>query len=192
MPTHAELLKGLAEILLSPACQYIDFSYRGFRVNGRSYRAVVTAMLDDKIHLTVLKKPLKDGAIAAYGNDSNSIFFPPNFSFSAPTAAVVIVHECTHASFDVLYAGSRLHTLYNEAMAYLAMAVFNNFAPPHMQSPWPNFKGLWTAVAKAAPNVQKGAAIDEKMMKTITNELQKDPRFRRELERVPVIEFDGV
>lgn len=192
MLTHSELLKGLAEILLSPACQYIDFSYHGFRVNGHSYRAVVTAALDDKIHLNVLSKPFSDGAAAAYNGDSNSILFPPNFAFTAPRAPVILVHECTHASFDVLYAGSRMQTLYNEAMAYLAMAVFNNFAPPHMQYPLANFTGLWSAVAKAAPNVKRGVAIDEKMMQVITDALQSDARLRSELKRVPSIEFDGV
>ncbi len=192
MLTQTELLKGVAEILLSPACQYIDFSYHGFRVNGHSYRAVVSALLDNKIHIVMRNKPLNDAAAAAYNGDSNSILFPSNFSFTAPRAPMMIVHECTHASFDVLYAGSRLHTIYNEAMAYLAMTIFNNSSPPREQYPVANFTGLLTGVAKAAPTVKRGAVIDEDTMQTITDALQTDPRLQSELARVPYVEFDGV
>ncbi len=187
----SELLSGLAEILLRPACQSIDFSYHGFRVSGRGYRAVVSAASEGKIDLIVSSKPLNNGALAGF-DGNKTIIFAPDFAFSARRAEVIIVHECTHASFAVLYAGSRMSTLHNEALAYLAMTVYNRLAPPHAQEPWTDFTGLWTSALSAAQNIKRGAVIDEQTMKTITDGILRDPRVRSELARIPISEFHGV
>jgi hypothetical protein len=190
-PSQAELISGLAEVLLRPACQSIDFSYHGFRVNGRGYRAVVSAVSEGKIHLVISDKALRNNALAGF-DGVDTIKFAPNFTFSAPAAEMTLVHESTHASFAVQYPGTRMSTLNNEALAYLAMTIYNRLVPPTAQDPWTDFTGLWSSALSAAKNVRRGAEIDETTMKTITDGIMSDSRVQSELIGTPTSNFDGL
>ena len=126
--TKAELdaLRGrIGQILMSPQCQKVNFTFDSVYVDGSSFCYVALAGLSGsgfKVQVNAAQS-----SEAMYLPSSNTFVFKnAGYGSSAkPFEMMTIVHESTHALIDA--KKRRTLMLANEVCAYIAGALFNQF-----------------------------------------------------------------
>jgi hypothetical protein len=125
--------------LMSIRCQKIAISLDTLTITGTDYAYIALAMLerpDNVVGMSVRAE--NQGDASASMRPSNPAAGQPIAAFSIPIKPwfagtyheeMIIVHESTHASFEAR-TGLALRALTNEALAYLADAMYNNLGSP--------------------------------------------------------------
>jgi len=114
----------IVEVLLSPECQGISFSYRGCVVNAAQYRAVAEHVRRGRIGI-LPRRGNGVHATAAYSPTEDAVYVAEGFLLSPGALwelhAPVCVHEMTHAVLDQQRLGDRPY-LDSEIVAFVAEA----------------------------------------------------------------------
>lgn len=107
----------------NPHIAKINFAFGSLLVYPSAYqRDVADAIASEQIKIR-LRGPSSAAAGASYDVLYDSLELSPTFSSSSSSDQAFLVHECTHAHFDIQSLGpNSAHE--NEAAAYLAEAVF--------------------------------------------------------------------
>jgi len=115
----------------NPCINRINFSLGGLKVYPSAYQKDVADAVASGEILVRTKGPSGPGAGASYDRNYDSFELVPGFSISDPRHQAFLVHESTHAHFDIQTLGS--HSGWDEeAASYLAEAIFQECAgtPP--------------------------------------------------------------
>ena len=134
--TNQKLAKTVTGILRQPGIWKIGFDMHGLTVTGMRYSMVAKAVEDGKIECHVVdqlrsqdKDHLAPGmvTVARYSAELNAMIFPRETYGSAKVSEeTVVVHEATHAIFDLFAKSSDDRTLAmsDESAAVLAEALY--------------------------------------------------------------------
>lgn len=199
-----DLIGRMQTILMSDACQSIDFMYDGFHVDGSGFAAVALALAGaytmplhtDKDALRVLAPrtawPRSDqqrkGLTAMYAVNRNT-FLIPEFTYAMQQLSEqqLIVHECTHCLFDMV--SRRASEVNNEGAAYVAGAFFIlNLGKRTSEGPT-TVHGVAESIARrlaAAP----GATVTAAEMTAMRTAIFANPAYA-ELKKDPTRELVG-
>lgn len=118
-------------ILGTGACNRIDFQINGVRIYWPRYFAVATALAPSPVPGHGFR-PLRVGvtnmvlAAAQYRQSDNTFLFPNTTYGVTPFEQQTIVHEATHAAFDIFRSGMR--SIDEEAAAYIAETLFARYS----------------------------------------------------------------
>ena len=141
----AALVAKVSQVLLSQACQRIDFHWGKLHVTGKAYRAVVLALIDSRIDIFEADgadHTLDPDVGASYIGNPESIIIRPHLNAHTALNRRALVHEATHAVQDDQLNGEWVWRLDDEATAYIAEWLFVIHAsrdPDHLISnPDPN------------------------------------------------------
>jgi hypothetical protein len=134
--TNPTLVATLTQILRQPCVMKINFQLNGLLVNGERFGRVAQAVSQGLIACELLADyPLpkdeipKGGVIAAHYTTSHHVmlFERPDYAATGATSEeATIVHESTHAMFDLFAPGKNFTTLSidDESCAVLAAALY--------------------------------------------------------------------
>ncbi len=118
-----DLVAKVANVLLSPECQRINFRWGRLHVTGKAYRAVVLALANSRINLFEAdddEHKLADDVEAVYKSNSETMIIRPHRNLHKVSRRRTIVHEATHAVQDARLNGVWVWSLDDEATAYIA------------------------------------------------------------------------
>jgi hypothetical protein len=195
------LTAALIDILHSPACMAINFTWINQRINSSGYQAIAQALTDDRIGTA--SAVLANGALAGYvaANTAkplgNIFYFSPHFVALDPLSRVAAVHESTHAVQDATMAGSRIFTEDEEGAAYFAQSLFNIFSPSRLQYPQTRMtRPVWRVASSAAQNFASNPPNDRKVsddaIDDIVNALKSDPQIMAEIQGMNFVDEDDI
>ena len=91
-----DLVAKVANVLLSPECQRINFRWGRLHVTGKAYRAVVLALADSRINLFEAdddEHKLADDVEAVYKSNSETMIIRPHRNLHKVSRRRTIVHE---------------------------------------------------------------------------------------------------
>lgn len=126
--TQAELealRSRIGQILMSPQCQKINFTFDNVYIDGSSFSYVALSSLQKsgfKVQINATQS-----SEAMYSPNTNTFVFKKAGYGNAthPFEMMTIVHESTHAVIDA--KGRKTLMLANEVCSYIAGALFNQF-----------------------------------------------------------------
>ena len=133
--TNQTLATTVSRILRQPGMMKMDFNMHGLLVTGRFYGMVASAVEEGRIECLAVKDlpPQRPGqlapgtlATARYTRENNRMMFESENFGSKPSEEITIVHEATHAIFDITAPSKNHHTLAinDESAAVLAEALY--------------------------------------------------------------------
>jgi hypothetical protein len=194
------LVAKLSHVLLSQACQRINFCWRKLNVTGKAYRAVVLALNDSRIDIFEadgIDHTLDSGAEAAYVGNPESMIIRPHLNAHIAFNRRAIVHEATHAIQDDQLSNEWVWRLDDEATAYIAEWLFVIHASPNrdrlISKPDPNdaIELIAFEIAGALAN-KPGASPDPAAMRRLGDAIFHDPTYSVTMALHPWIRDDGV
>jgi hypothetical protein len=123
MSAEEDLKKRVINILRSPACMRIQFTFAGSTVMGYGYGYVADVMEQGGIRIGIANT---GGFTANYDHrDKTPIFvFSDPAMVSSPDGRATIVHEATHAVIDAVRMGRSINYGDNEVAAYIAEFIY--------------------------------------------------------------------
>jgi hypothetical protein len=128
LPAEEAVLIRISNILMSDACQSIDFRYAGFHLDWVNYTAVAlsAASPDPKPdRLRVIVGAFQDSTEASYDWRTNTLKLKAwSYGATVFSEKSTIVHECTHAAVDQQGSPKTISRVDNEILAYVAQALF--------------------------------------------------------------------
>ena len=119
-------------LLMSPACQNIDFHWAGIHVDGSGFSFIALAMLHNStqspgVHFKIAHQP--SGVGASYDPQNNTFsVLSASFASIDPWQKQAIVHECTHALIDARAGKRKTFSIHDEMAAYV-LALFLTSIP---------------------------------------------------------------
>jgi hypothetical protein len=118
----------IMNILMSEACQKINFTCEGITIDGAGYSFVALALVNKPSKLGGMRfaKDVAPDAEAMYDANTRTFYFKsPNYAMD-PTSeeGLTIVHECTHALIGAL-KGTKILRSTNETCAFVAEQIYN-------------------------------------------------------------------
>lgn len=122
-----EALRGqIVTILRSDPCGRINFTLGNLYVAGLKYRYVADLLANRKIGIDVDPALTGKGLAGRYNPLFDRLVFPwaALDGNNGDGKRGTIVHECTHASFDVSRSGITTRSLDDEAAAFIAECVY--------------------------------------------------------------------
>ena len=152
-------------LLMSTACQNIDFRWAGIHVDGSSFSFIALAMLNKAthspgIHFRVEHQPA--GVGASYDPQTNTFSVPStSFGSVSPWEKQAIVHECTHALIDATSGKRKTFSIHDEMAAFVAGALFNIYSAPNLTGPFPFVSPTGDTIGIAAHQVALGATSNK-------------------------------
>jgi hypothetical protein len=196
----ARLVAKVSHVLLSQACQRINFSWGKLNVTGKAYRAVVLALIESRIDIFEadgVDHTLDPNALASYLGNPESIIFRPHLNTHTVFNRRAIVHEATHAVQDDQLNGEWVWRLDDEATACIAEWLFVIHASPNpdrlISKSDPNDAIEATAVEIARALADKpGASPDPAAMRRLGDAIFHDPTYSVTMALHPWIRDDGV
>ena len=165
------------DILMSSACQQINFYWAGQHIDGSGFCYIALALTSGGIKVLEGTMPVNVGAF--YSPDKNTITIPSSFDFSVDSNKMSIVHESTHAIQDAEIKG-QLRGVDAEAAAFVAGALYIIYSGSSY-SPTPG--GTHPAFAIAQGIAQSisgnpGYAIDPTTMAPLRTAILGDPTYQ--------------
>ncbi|HWY84410.1 MAG TPA: hypothetical protein VNY10_21185 [Roseiarcus sp.] len=130
----AALVAKISQVLLSQACQRIDFRWGKLHVTAKAYRAVVLALSDSRIDIFEAdgaEHTLDPNVGASYIGNPESIIIRPHLNAHTALNQRALVHEATHAVQDDQLNGEWVWRLDDEATSYIAEWLFVIHASPN-------------------------------------------------------------
>ena len=171
----------IAELLISAPCQRIDFRWGAEHVMGAQYSALAMSLNGSSPHRLQEEIGHVEGGLARYIIGRNTIRVPMEGfgvgqSEYAAYERMSIVHECTHAVFDMARRHPTTNALSNEIMAYIGGALFNLNAgrPYHNQS-----DQLWVIADRIAAGIPPAGGVigPEADVLALRNAILADPTY---------------
>ncbi len=196
----ARLVAKVSHVLLSQACQRINFSWGKLNVTGKAYRAVVLALINSRIDIFEadgVDHTLDPNALASYLGNPESIIIRPHLNTHTAFNRRAIVHEATHAVQDDQLNGEWVWRLDDEATAYIAEWLFVIHASPNpdrlISKPDSNdaIEPIAFEIARALAD-KPGASPDPAAMRRLGDAIFHDPTYSVTMALHPWIRDDGV
>jgi hypothetical protein len=196
---QAYLRHSILTNLKSKAAQKIDFWCNGIHVDGGGFYAVYTSLITDLLHVSV-NRELAAKKIGQYSDATNTFYFArANFGDRDSTVAekALTIHESVHAMIDISFNSpegwgadvssghpsrdsTRYHpnlmTLQEEAVAYVAQALFIVNAIGHMDYQEPEL----IFAMRIADRIKDddGATVTDKEASDLLNAIGSDPQYQ--------------
>jgi hypothetical protein len=196
----AALVAKVSHVLLSQACQRINFRWGRLHVTGKAFRAVVLALIDSRIDIfeaNGVDHKLDPDAEASYFGRSESIVIRPHLNLHRISNQRTIVHEATHAIQDDQLSDVWVWSLDDEATAYIAEWLFVIHASPnpdHLRSkpdPKDPIEVIALEIARALAG-RPGASPDASAMRRLGDAIFHDPTYSVQMVLHPWTRDDGV
>jgi hypothetical protein len=197
---NARLVAKISHVLLSQACQRINFRWGKLQVTAKAYRAVVLALIDSRIDIFEadgVDHTLEPNAEAFYIGNPESIIIRPHLNTHVAFNRRAIVHEATHAVQDDQLSGEWVWRLDDEATAYIAEWLFVLYASPNpdrlISKPDPDdaIEPIAFEIARALAD-KPGASPDPAAMRRLGDAIFHDPTYSVTMALHPWIRDDGV
>ena len=194
------LVAKISQVLLSQACQRINFRWGKLNVTAKAYRAVVLALNDSRIDIFEadgVGHTLDPTAEASYIGNPESIIIRPHLDHHTAFNRRAIVHESTHAIQDNQLSGEWVWRLDDEATAYIAEWLFVLHASPNpdrlISKPDPDdaIEPIAFEIARALAD-KPGASPDPAAMRRLGDAIFHDPTYSVTMALHPWIREDGV
>src|ERR1700722_7299316 len=194
------LVAKISQVLLSKACQRINFRWGKLNVTAKAYRAVVLALNDSRVDIFEadgVGHTLDPTAEASYIGNPESIIIRPHLDHHTAFNRRAIVHESTHAIQDDQLSGEGGWRLDDEATAYIAEWLFVIHASPNrdrlISKPDPNagIAALASEIARSLAD-RPGAPPDPAAMRRLGDAIFHDPTYSVTMALHPWIRDDGV
>jgi hypothetical protein len=194
------LVAKISQVLLSQACQRINFRWGKLNVTAKAYRAVVLALNDSRIDIFEadgVDHTLDPDAEASYIGNPESIVMRPHLDLHTAFNRRAIVHESTHAIQDDQLSGEWVWRLDDEATAYIAEWLFVIHASPNpdrlISKPDPDdaIEPIAFEIARALAD-KPGASPDPAAMRRLGDAIFHDPTYSVTMALHPWIRDDGV
>ena len=194
------LVAKLSQVVLSQACQRINFRWGKLQVTAKAYRAVVSALNESRIDIFEADGAdhiLDPGAEASYIGNPESIIIRPYLDPHTAFDQRAIVHEATHAVQDDQLNGEWVWRLDDEATAYIAEWLFVIHASPNpdrlISKPDSNdaIEPIAFEIARALAD-KPGASPDPAAMRRLGDAIFHDPTYSVTMALHPWIRDDGV
>lgn len=139
------LVRKFATFLVGSNVRKVSFYFRGVAFGPAQYKYISECLAWSLSHsglfgglrgigVAIEKMPANTGA--QYEVDDNEIVVPHGGFGDSHIERMHIVHECTHACIDGLYAKQKIPRLYNEAAAYIAGGLFNVYSAASADGPF--------------------------------------------------------
>lgn len=192
------LRRRITELLTSSACQNIDFRWAAERIMGAQYTMLAISLNGSSQRRIQEEVGHVESGLAQYIIERNTIRAPWE-SFGAGEGQYAayermsLVHECTHAIFDMVRRHPTINALSNEMVAYVAGALFNlNSGRPYAN----DSDHIWKAANDVAVYVSRrgGGIIGPENAVSALREAILADRTYRHLKRNPHLTWrnDGV
>ena len=194
------LVAKISQVLLSQACQRINFRWGKLNVTAKAYRAVVLALNDSRIDIFEadgVGHTLDPTAETSYIGNPESIIIRPHLDHHTAFNRRAIVHESTHAIQDDQLSGEWVWRLDDEATAYIAEWLFVIHASPNpdrlISKPDPNdaIETIASEIARSLAD-RPGASPDPAAMRRLGDAIFHDPTYSVTMALHPWIRDDGV
>jgi hypothetical protein len=194
------LVAKISQVLLSQACQRINFRWGKLNVTAKAYRAVVLALNDSRIDIFEadgVGHTLDPTAEASYIGNPESIIIRPHLDHHTAFNRRAIVHESTHAIQDDQLSGEWVWRLDDEATAYIAEWLFVLHASPNpdrlISKPDPDdaIEPIAFEIARTLAD-KPGASPDPAAMRGLGDAIFHDPTYSVTMALHPWIRDDGV
>jgi hypothetical protein len=194
------LVAKISQVLLSQACQRINFRWGKLNVTAKAYRAVVLALNDSRIDIFEadgVGHTLDPTAEASYIGNPESIIIRPHLDHHTAFNRRAIVHESTHAIQDDQLSGEWVWRLDDEATAYIAEWLFVLHASPNpdrlISKPDPDdaIEPIAFEIARTLAD-KPGASPDPAAMRRLGDAIFHDPTYSVTMALHPWIRDDGV
>jgi len=196
----AALVAKISQVLLSQACQRIDFRWGKLHVTAKAYRAVVLALSDSRIDIFEAdgaEHTLDPNVGASYIGNPESIIIRPHLNAHTALNQRALVHEATHAVQDDQLNGEWVWRLDDEATSYIAEWLFVIHASPNpdhlISKPDPDdpIEVIAVEIARALAD-KPGASPDPAAMRRLGDAIFHDPTYSVTMALHPWIRDDGV
>lgn len=138
-PAEKQMATKIANLLMTPQCQKIDYMLNETWVSGSLYSFIalsIVSPLNNVSNIGVTVKAMPVGTEAQYIIASNNIEVPSQTYGSTPFQRMTFVHECTHAALDARRSKYALPRLLNETCAYISGALFNVYLAGSASGPF--------------------------------------------------------
>jgi hypothetical protein len=194
------LVAKVSQVLLSQACQRINFCCGKLNVTGKAYRCVVFALVDSRIDIFEcdgVDHTLDPDAEASYIGNPESIIIRPHLNPHIVFNQRALVHEATHAIQDDQLSGKWVWRLDDEATAYIAEWLFVIHCSPNrdrlISKPDPNdpIESIAVEIARTLAD-KPGASPDPAAMRRLGDAIFHDPTYSVTMALHPWIRDDGV
>ena len=167
----------------------IRFSFGAIQINASFFQSVRNAIAADRIQ--VVHNPSIGAGLAIYRYTHNTLFLGFRTIAGNTDREALIVHECTHAAFDI--SGRRMPVQESEAAAYIAQCLY--FYYKHEQAFQagrnPTFR---RAILRAAWSIAMQARTQPNLssddLQPLLTAIRNDPFYRRRHDRQ--VPYDGV
>lgn len=185
----AALDTAVSDLMISPLTGKVKFSFPSVSIDSTSYKEVKTAIDGGKI--TVVHDPKLGSRNARYRYTHNKILVGFS-SITTPDQSALLVHECTHAVFDI--AGKGLVVKRSEAAGYIAHCLYYYYANEAVLSsgkakvnfPDPVLSAAWDVAAKARVN----SSLTDDDLKALFAEIAKSDTYKDRYDKDEP--YDGV
>jgi len=197
MANKAALVAKVSQVLLSPECQRINFSWGDQQINAKAYRAVVFALVDSRIHLyeANAKHALDAGVEASYSDSGNTMIFHPHRNLHKVSNRRTIVHEATHAVQDAELEDEDVWRLDKEAIAFVAEWLYLIYSSPDpndlRNDPNGPIEVIALEIARSLAG-KPGATPDAAAMRRLGNAIYANPTYSVRMLLHPWSNGDGV
>ena len=159
MLESATLKQTVINILRSKHIQAVKFSYPyGYgtmKMNGQLYASLAGLVGNDSVR-TFVNPAVGNGRGAEYDVAANRIVCKSDGFGQDPFEKGTIVHECTHAVFDMLKI-KNVWWVHNEIVSYIAGALFDRSA---QTAKYDAADRIWTTAGAIASKMQPGGEPD--------------------------------
>ena len=188
------------KVLAKPAVAKINMVYGVRAIKNQYYTQISKKINDDKIKCVVDKTQIPSGAAAAYDSKANTIFGRDADQLYNDDEETV-VHECTHAIFDMLKGETKdgnkvaMRVLEDELMANLAGAMYLALSQLQTSASSNSIRGIALSIVKAkgvsgtTNTATSPIEFTEDDVKALAAAIKKDKLYSNWAQKAP---HDGV
>jgi hypothetical protein len=170
------------QILMSAACQRIDFHWGPLHPDGSAFSFIALALASKPpkgMGVAVMHLAANRGA--QYNPTANRIEIPSASFGTSAFDQMSIVHEATHAIADATNKGKMRGEL-EETAAFVAGALFNIYSAPALSGPYP-FNPVGQGIFQTAHSVamqiasSPGTALNPQIASPLRQQILGNPTY---------------
>jgi len=192
--TEMALPTRFGRILMSDACQKIDFHWGRLHIDGSAFSFIALGLASRPPHgIGCRVQHLKKNRGAQYNPTANRIEVPKASFGTNPGEEMEVVHEATHAIADAT-TKSKMRGELEETAAYVAGALYNINAAASISGPFPvTPTGIWLAAHNVALQIvgNPGYALSPIIASPLRQAVLTSPTYAF-LKQTPNYTHDGV
>jgi hypothetical protein len=188
-PNDPSLISICGEVLLSKACQTINFFYQDYHISGYQYNLIYYALSQDPYRLQVYEAFMPPTAGAYYYE--KGLYLNRLMNHAHPFYKFALVHECTHAIEDFM-TRKVVRTLDSEVAAFIAAALYERHNNPFSEALLNDLSVGDNQVFSVARRVvagldQPGITITPAAVAPLIQAVLKDPTEGPEISNNPLL-----